>query len=64
MSNRFNTLHDKPARLNLASKQRVMQEFKNIQESMAEIKQSMIEAASEPELPDQLKAYAVATEAS
>ena len=62
MSNRFNSTHNKPHRLNLASKQRVMAEFHDLQSQMSEIKQSRVEPKPDPAMPEYLSSHPDAQE--
>lgn len=57
MSNRFNSTHNKPHRLNLASKQRVMAEFHDLQSQMSDIKQNRIEPKADPTMPEYLSSH-------
>ena len=58
MANRFDTRNNKPARLDLVSKRKVMMEFSQLKDKMNAIKQGYIPAGSMVKIPDALKDFA------
>ena len=58
MSNRFNSNFNKPQRVNLISKQRVMADFKGIQENMTAIRQGHVQPGPDPPIPEYLREHA------
>lgn len=58
MTTRFNSFLDKPSKLDVKSKHRVLQDFKDMQESVMSIKQDkVVPDGNEPEPPEILRKH-------